>query len=722
MLGQRSGTIKSAVNRSMRYSNTTPDVKDVFGKNAFDVMKAEEIPEHIRHKLREIARSKSPIPRDLADVVATAVTQWAVGRGCSHFCHWFQPLTGSSAEKHDSLLSIDHGEVIEKISVSALLQGEPDASSFPHGGSRSTFEARGYTIWDLTSPMFIVEGPNGKTLCIPSAFVSYSGEALDTKTPLLRSISRLCEQAKTFVSLLEPDGMMEQVHVTAGCEQEYFLVDKEFYYNRPDLVMTGRTLLGAPAPKNQQLDDHYFGRIPSRVIAFMQELDIELYKLGIASKTRHNEVAPGQYEVAAIFDEANRSCDQNQLVMAMIKEVASRHSFVALLHEKPFTGINGNGKHINWSLATDSGRNLLNPGIHPAQNKTFLALMAVVVEAVRRHAATLRMSVASAGNDHRLGENEAPPAIISVYLGSALADIFETLRQGRELVDLGAEMVMEPGANQLAQWTRDSTDRNRTSPFAFTGDKFEFRAVGATMNVAIPITMLNTAVADVLAEANVSLQQLLDEGTRREDAVNQLLRQLTKRSDQVLFDGDGYSDEWLAEAERRGLPHLVSTPQALGILKDPETTEFLTRMSVLSAEELAMRYNVLLERYNILRLIEFQTLIDMVNQTVLPTGFEYQAQLLSAMDMAQRHGKSVRPQQEIADKVASSLTDLYDACTRLSGILADIGGSSEETASVITEKALPLSKEIAARCTRVEAIVPDISWTLPKYREMLFLR
>ncbi len=540
-------------------------ISDYYGENVFHFSDTPGIADDVKKELEEVSRSGKLIQKEHANIVAKAVTEWAISHGATHFCHWFQPLTGSTAEKHDSFLSFSKGKVIERLSAVQLMQGEPDASSFPNGGSRSTFEARGYTSWDMSSPMFLMEGGNGKTLCIPTAFVSYHGEALDVKTPLLRSISRLGKSATEFCQIV---GMkdVKKVQVTTGAEQEYFLIDKSFYYSRPDLVMTGRTLFGSLSSKNQQLDDHYFGAIPERVIVFMQELDYELHRLGIPAKTRHNEVAPGQFEIAPIFTDANIAADNNQQIMALIKHIAGKHGMVALLHEKPFAGVNGSGKHLNWSMATDSGVNLLEPGKEPHQNMRFLATTMIVVEAVKRHAKMLRMAIASQSNDHRLGANEAPPSIISVFLGQTLENVLKSIKDGKTFTP-ESEKILEMGADQLAHLLKDNTDRNRTSPFAFTGNRFEFRAVGSSKSIGLPLSVLNAAVSSVFQEANSFLKKEINSKVDADAALLKLIKKYLDSSWEVVFNGDGYSEQWVIEATKRRLPNLKTTADPLPALK-----------------------------------------------------------------------------------------------------------------------------------------------------------
>lgn len=696
-------------------------ISQYYGELVFDFKTAEGIPETVRREMIEVSRSGKRINREHAEVVAQAVTEWATSKGATHFCHWFQPLTGATAEKHDSFLQIKNGRPIEKLSVGQLLQGEPDASSFPHGGSRSTFEARGYTTWDLTSPMFISEGPNGRTLCIPTAFVSYTGDALDIKTPLLRSISKVNEHATKFLQLVGEKDVKEVV-VTAGCEQEYFLVDKSFYYNRSDLVMTGRTMFGSLSARNQQLSDHYFGLIPERVLGFMQELDIELHRLGIPAKTRHNEVAPGQFEIAPIFEDGNVAADHNQLLMATIKRVAEKHDFVAILHEKPFAGINGSGKHMNWSMSSDTGINLFEPGDTPHSNLRFLAMVAMTFEAVYRHQAALRMGIASAGNDHRLGANEAPPSIISVYLGDTLDKIFTSINEGRTFTPEESKNF-DLGAHQLANLLRDNTDRNRTSPFAFTGNKFEFRAVGGAAAVGFPQTILNAALVDVLEESNHMIEVLVNEGKTVDQALGEVISKWTKNCyKKIVFNGDGYSEEWIEEAAARGLLNLRTTPEALSVLKDEKATAFLTTRGIFKFSELETRHNVLLERYNMLREIEFSTLLNMVYQNVLPATFDYKGELGAIIARQKEIQLESKVEVEIYKKLNFAAEKLYQEAHNLENALRALPEGDEKRAEAISGTLLPYSVSVAESCNALEDLIPNNLWGLPKYFDMLFLR
>ena len=665
------------------------------------------------------------LPMETANAIALVIKEWAVAKGASHYCHWFQPMTGLTAEKHDAFISIQHAHhselrVIERFTGSQLIQGEPDASSFPSGGMRSTFEARGYTAWDPTSPLFLVEGTHGHTLCIPSVFFGYHGQALDNKTPLLRSVHAVSREAVEFLKLIG-DVDCKQVSTTLGAEQEYFLIDKEFAALRPDIVMTGRTLLGAPPPRGQQLEDHYFGSIPARVKAFMEDAERELYRLGIPVKTRHNEVAPSQFEVAPIFENVNISVDHNTLTMETLKRVALRHGFVCLLHEKPFAGLNGSGKHCNWSLSNDKGENLLEPGSTPHQNLRFLAVTAIVLKAVHQHADALRAAIASPGNDHRLGGNEAPPAIISVFLGSLLSGIFESIDQGKAAQATDAQII-NLGVGQIPTISRDYTDRNRTSPFAFTGNKFEFRAVGSSANTAVPVTFLNAAVANAFTLATKRLKDLLAKKVPRDEAVMDLIRSLYKESKAVIFEGNGYSEEWQAEAKRRGLPIMPRTVDALPVLANTTSVEFLSKMNVLSDEEIASRHHVAVERYEKTLLIEFTMLCELCRTHVIP-AIERQLQQTESVHASIRSSTLKSNHLDRIDELEASfelvLTHLA-ALTELIESVEEESGELDAKARLIADRLVPIAEQLRKACDSCELLIADDLWPLPKYREMLF--
>lgn len=664
------------------------------------------------------------LTRETADSVSAVIREWAVSKGATHFCHWFQPMTGLTAEKHDAFISIQHShhselKVIERFSGGQLLQGEPDASSFPSGGMRSTFEARGYTAWDPSSPLFIVEGELGKTLCIPSVFFGYHGEALDLKTPLLRSVQALSQSACEFLKLLG-DVDVKSISATLGAEQEYFLIDRKFGEDRLDLVMAGRTLLGAPSPRGQQLEDHYFGSIPGRAKNFMEDLETELYRLGIPVKTRHNEVAPSQFELAPIFENMNIASDHNTLTMETMKRVATRHGLLCLLHEKPFAGINGNGKHCNWSMQNDKGENLLEPGRTPHQNLRFLAILAVVLRAVHKRSAALRASIASPGNDHRLGGNEAPPAIISVFLGNQLSRVYDDIEKGIASAATDAQII-NLGVSHLPDISKDYTDRNRTSPFAFTGNKFEFRAVGGSANVAVPCTFLNAAVAEAFQECSERLKALLGKKPSRDEAVMELVRELAKETRAIRFEGNNYSEEWKAEAAKRGLPILASTVEALQVLADPKETDFLSKTKVLSEQEVHSRYHVAVERYNKALEIEFQTLAQMVHGFVVPAIEEQLVRSADALE-SMRGDAAKKKQTQRVERLSSTFGDLLTQLEKLEQTLEKMQGEKDETKRMQSLKydITPIADALRAASDTAEVAVGDDLWRLPKYRDMLF--
>lgn len=696
-------------------------VSDYFGELIFDFKTSTEISDSVRKEILNAVENGTPIKKEHAEVVAKAVTEWATSNGATHFCHWFQPLTGGTAEKHDAFLSYSkEGKPIERLSATQLMQGEPDASSFPNGGSRSTFEARGYTTWDLTSPMFLIESENGRTLCIPTAFVSYFGDALDVKTPLLKSINVLGNEATKFLNIIGHKDS-KHVHVTCGAEQEYFLVDKTFYYARPDLVMTGRTLFGALTTRNQQLEDHYFGLIPDRVLAFMQEVDYELHRLGIPAKTRHNEVAPAQFELAPIFSEANVAADNNQMVMTTLRRVAEKHDMMVLLHEKPFAGINGSGKHVNWSMGDNTGLNLLEPGSEPHANMRFLATVAIIVEALQRHSKVLRMSISGAGNDHRLGANEAPPSIISAYLGDTLDKIFKAILEDKTFTAT-SNQVINLGTGQLAHLLKDNTDRNRTSPFAFTGNKFEFRAVGASHAIGFPMTILNSAVAQVFKESNAILEAEIKSGVAVDTALLNLIKKWMNNSYKAVFNGDGYSAEWVEEAKRRGLPNLRTTPEALKVLTETSNTNFLVEMGIFGKGEVETRYNVLLERYIKIRSIEFETLTDMIHQFVIPSALEYKKLLANIIKNQKEFGVASNFEMDAYKRVSMKVDEIHEKSLQISKELHADHSDHQKFAERIANELMPISVSVASVCNELEELIPNHLYRLPKYYDMLFLR
>jgi glutamine synthetase len=692
-------------------------VREVFGANTFDVSAMKQkLPKAVFQSLQDTIRRGRRLDPAIANEVAHAVKEWALEKGATHFCHWFQPQTGLTAEKHDAFLTFDdEGTPMERFSGAQLIQSEPDASSFPSGGMRSTFEARGYTAWDPSSPIFIVDGPNGKTLSVPSVFISYHGDALDNKTPLLRSMEFLSEKALGVLRLFG-DTQSFRVVPTLGAEQEYFLIDRAFYALRPDLVSAGRTLQGAKPPKGQELEDHYFGSIKDRILAFMQEAELELYKLGIPVKTRHNEVAPSQYETAPIFEEANIASDHNQMVMETLSRVARRHNLVALLHEKPFAGVNGSGKHCNWSLQDSEGRNLLEPGATPESNLQFLVFLVAVLKGVHARAGLLRAGIASAGNDHRLGANEAPPAIISVFLGDQLTRALDGIEKGGAKGSNGASSI-GLGIGRLPEVARDYTDRNRTSPFAFTGNKFEFRAVSSAASISLPTAFLNAAVGEALGEIEAGIRAGMAKGASLEDATLQVVRETVVATKAIRFEGNNYAAEWVEEAARRGLPNLRATPEALLEMVRPEARAFLARTRVFSEAESDARYHVRLERYVKDIEIETEALRNLVATHVLPAAYRQHALLASA--------GSVRSIRAAMEKVGAAIDDLTDRLAELDAAAAAAGQAGAEQgagalAQRLSAQVVPAMAAVREVCDRMEETVADEFWTLPKYREMLF--
>ncbi len=710
--------IREATSRSIR---SVPElaggmkVMEAFGSNTFnaDVMK-QKLPKAVNHSLQETIRRGTKLDHSIANEVAHAVKEWALAKGATHFCHWFQPQTGLTAEKHDAFLTFDdEGRPMERFSGAQLIQSEPDASSFPSGGMRTTFEARGYTAWDPSSPIFIVDGPNGKTLCVPSVFISYHGDALDNKTPLLRSMEHLSERALGVLRLF---GNTESTRVvpTLGPEQEYFLIDRAFYSLRPDLVAAGRTLVGAKPPKGQELEDHYFGSIKDRILAYMQEMENELYKLGIPIKTRHNEVAPSQYEMAPIFEEANVASDHNQIVMETMSRVARRHGLALLLHEKPFAGINGSGKHCNWSLMDSEGRNLLEPGATPEENLQFLVILMAVLKGVHERAGLLRAAIASAGNDHRLGANEAPPAIISVFLGDQLTRVLDGIEKGEKSGAAAMERI-SLGVRKLPEVARDNTDRNRTSPFAFTGNKFEFRAVSSAASISTPIAFLNAAVADALGEFERAISARTAKGASLQDAVLDVVRQAVVDTKAVRYEGNNYAPELVEEARKRGLPNLRTTPEALEELVKPDALEFLARTKVFAKAEAEARYHVRLERYVKDIDIEVEALENLVSGHVLPAAYK-QLALLDSAGGAKTARASLDRTSATVDELSARMVDLQSSAEK-AGKIADL----EKHAHALAEQVVPAMAAVRAVCDRLEESVADEFWTLPKYSEMLFI-
>jgi glutamine synthetase len=658
-------------------------------------------------KLLATIEQGQPLDPSIAGEVAHAIRHWAMDRGATHYTHWFLPLNGSTAEKHDSFLEVKNGEPIMSFSAKNLIVGEPDASSFPSGGIRSTFEARGYTAWDPTSPAFIKRHGNGATLCIPTAFCAYTGEALDKKTPLLRSIQALSTATRRLMKCFGKNE--EKVDVTLGAEQEYFLIDKNFYLLRPDLIMTGRTLFGAPPPKHQQLEDHYFGTIKMRVLNFMNDVERELWSLGIPAKTRHNEVAPCQFELAPIFEEVNLSCDHNMLVMEVLRQTADRHGFVCLLHEKPFAGVNGSGKHNNWSVSY-GGVNLLNPGSDPHQNAIFLTVLCAIIEAVDKHADLLRSVSAGAGNDHRLGAHEAPPAIFSVYLGDQLADVVAQIEKGEPTHSKHAG-VMRIGVDTLPPLPKDATDRNRTSPFAFTSNKFEFRALGSSMSCAGTNIVLNT----IVAEAFDRMAEVLETSTSEtfHEVLQQLLSQTVRAHKRVLFNGDGYGEAWVEEAKKRGLPNLKTTPEALKALTDKKNIELFCKYGVFTERELESRYEIHLDDYYQKVMIEAACAVDVASTMIMPTIRQEAAKIFSSVNEVKKSGLGVglKTFESEAMKMGEYLDSLFVAIENVRSALAEKDVSS----------LLPRMERLRDIVDACENVVDDYVWPLPKYREMMFI-
>ena len=692
------------------------NVPELFGSMVFDdaTMK-ERLPKETYKALKKTMKNGDPLDINVANIVANAMKDWALEKGATHYTHWFQPMTGVTAEKHDSFINpTDDGKVIMEFSGKELIKGEPDASSFPSGGIRATFEARGYTAWDPTSYAFVKDG----TLCIPTAFCSYTGEALDKKTPLLRSMERVSAEAVRVLHLLG-DKETTRVVTTVGPEQEYFLIDKDLYDQRKDLILTGRTLFGAKAPKGQELEDHYFGSIKPRVMAFMQDLDEELWKLGIYSKTRHNEVAPAQHEMAPVFTTTNLATDHNQLTMEVMRKVAQKHNLVCLLHEKPFAGVNGSGKHNNWSLSTNTGRNLLSPGKNPAQNTEFLLFLAAIIKGVYEYQDLLRISVASAGNDHRLGANEAPPAIISMFIGDDLKAVMDSIISGTEAVSAGSQKL-ELGVDVLPDFKKDTTDRNRTSPFAFTGNKFEFRSLGSSLNIACPNIMLNTIVAEELSQFADELEKADDLDT----AVKALIKRVFTDYQDIVFNGDNYSPEWVVEAERRGLLNLRSMPEAMPHFIDKKNVELFTKHNVHTKREMYSRYEIQQEEYGKVINIEALTMLDMAKKDIFPAVSAYVAELASACNAKKALSETLPCDAEIKviEKLSKLLVCFQNKIEALEAKVNEAKGIED-----VADQAMFYGKEVFGAMNELRAIGDEMEtstaadyWPYPSYAELLF--
>jgi glutamine synthetase len=709
-----------------RNTDDTPrppmDIEGIFGQNTFGVSELRSrLPKQVFRALMETMDGSAPLDPTVADAVALAMKEWATERGASHFTHWFQPLTGSTAEKHDSFITPNSGGgAVAEFSGKELIQGEPDASSFPSGGLRATFEARGYTAWDPTSPAFIVEGAGGCYLCIPTAFASWTGEALDTKIPLLRSVNALDVQARRALKLFGVDAA--RVHATCGPEQEFFLIDDEFYYRRPDLQTSGRTLFGAAPPRGQELEDHYFGSIPERVLAFMTAVEKDLYRLGVPLKTRHNEVAPGQFEMAPIYENANVAADHQQLMMITLRKNARKYGMAVLLHEKPFAGVNGSGKHLNWSLGTESA-NLLEPGGTPHDNMQFLFFCTCVLRAVERHQDLLRSAVAFAGNDHRLGANEAPPAIISVFLGDQLADVFEQIERSGAAKSSKQGGLMGLGTPVLPQLPAHAGDRNRTSPFAFTGNKFEFRALGSSQSVSWPATVLNTIMAESVDELCTALEAEVAKGTGFEEALTRLIAEESSRVKRIIFNGDGYADEWQAEAERRGLLNLRTTLEALELMASEKNAALFEKYGILTARELESRHEVALEQYFKTINIEGETSADIAATMVLPAAVRYLSDLLAAAERAAEIKLETKGLRATLEQVNTMVDELRTTLDALREQNEELGGDTVHSKAYhMRDNVIPAMNAVRAVVDRLEKVVPDDMWPLPTYRDMLFVK
>ena len=699
-----------------------PSVEDVFGENTFGPaeMKA-RLPKDIHERLLQTLQEGSNLDLSVADAVAVAMKEWATERGASHFSHWFQPLTGSTAEKHDSfVVPTEPGQAITEFSGQELIQGEPDASSLPSGGLRTTFEARGYTAWDPTSPAFIIDGPGGATLCIPTAYSSWAGDALDQKIPLLRSIDALELQTQQALKLFGTEPT--RVRPTLGPEQEFFLVDQEFYYRRPDLLTSGRTLFGAQPPKGQELEDHYFGAIPDRVLEYMQAVETELYRLGIPVKTRHNEVAPGQFEMAYTYEEANTAADHQQLMMSTLRRVARRFGLICLLHEKPFAGVNGSGKHLNWSLATER-TNLLEPGETPHKNMLFLFFCTAALMAVEEHQDLLRAAVAFAGNDHRLGANEAPPAIISVFLGDQLTDIYEQIADVGRAESSKQGGFMGLGVKALPDFPKHAGDRNRTSPFAFTGNKFEFRALGASQSISFSATVLNTIMAQAIDRLRTKLETAMEEEPELPAALRKVLADVVPGIRRIIFNGDGYSEAWEEEAAERGLLNLPSTLDALPYLVKDKNAELFESYGVLSRRELESRYEIALGQYFHTINIEGETSAEIASTQMLPAAIRYLNELQEGLARAKTTGIRSEGVTRTTTRVAKLVDELEVALTTLTEQNAELGGDTVPSKAVhMRENIIPAMTKVREVVDQLEKVIPDDLRPMPSYRDMLFIR
>lgn len=693
---------------------------EIFGANVFgDSAMKDRLPKSVYKALQATIKQGKPLDSGIADAVALAMKDWAIEKGATHYAHVFYPLTGITAEKHDSFLTpTGDGHAMAEFSGNELIQGEPDASSFPSGGLRATFEARGYTAWDPTSPAYILDNPNGTTLCIPTAFCAWTGEALDKKTPLLRSMQAVDKQARRVLSFFGHKDI-GQVTASAGPEQEYFLIDRNFFFARPDLVVTGRTLFGAKPPKGQEFEDQYFGAIPERVLACMLEGERELFKLGVPVKTRHNEVAPSQYEIAPLYENANIATDHQQMIMATLTRVAQKYGMACLLHEKPFAGINGSGKHVNWSIGCRLG-NLLEPGESPHANAQFLVFCAAVIRAVHLHGDLLRSVVAASGNDHRLGANEAPPAIISIFLGDQLADVFEQIEKGKATSSKSSG-TLSVGVDTLPPLPKHAGDRNRTSPFAFTGNKFEFRAVGASQSIAGPLVALNTIVAESLDYIASELEAATEgDISKLNGAIEKLLQQIIAEHKAVIFNGNGYAAEWQEEAKRRGLPNLKATPEALDVLVTPKNIALFEKYGVLSEREMRSRYDIYMERYCKDINAEANSAVQIAKTMILPAGYRYQGELVDTASKLKSLGQSVH--MGTLDKLTGLVGAFEQRIETLEKTLAHSGHDLRAEVKHFHDDVIPAMLSLRETADQIESILPDDLWPLPTYREMLFIK
>ena len=696
------------------------NVADIFGENVFnDTVMQERLPKKVYKNLRKTIEEGKDLDLETADVIAHEMKEWAIEKGATHYTHWFLPLTGVTAEKHDSFISapLPSGKVLMTFSGKELIKGEPDASSFPSGGLRATFEARGYTAWDCTSPAFVRQDAGGATLCIPTAFCSYTGEALDQKTPLLRSMEAINKEALRLLRLFG-NTTSKKVTPSVGAEQEYFLVDAEKFEERKDLIYTGRTLFGAMPPKGQELDDHYFGTIRQRIASFMRDVNIQLWKVGVPAKTQHNEVAPAQHELAPIYSEANLAVDQNQLTMQTLKRVACQHGLKCLLHEKPFAGVNGSGKHNNWSITTDDGINLLDPGKTPHENTQFLLVLACILKAVNKHADLLRESAADPGNDHRLGANEAPPAIISIFLGEQLEDVVEQLISTGEATHSLKGGKLETGVSTLPDLFKDATDRNRTSPFAFTGNKFEFRMVGSRDSIANPNIVLNTIVAETFADAC----DILEKADDFDLAVHDLIKEYLTENQRIIFNGNGYSDEWVAEAERRGLPNIKSMVEAIPAITTDKAVELFERFNVFTKAELESRAEIQYEAYAKAINIEARTMIDMASKQFLPAFIKYTKTLADTVNAVKAAGVDASVQTETLKEVSALMAETKAALDNLVKTTADAAAKEEGEvqATYYHTEVVPAMDALRAPVDKLEMIVDKEAWPMPSYGDLIF--